>query len=116
RPRRAAAVTRRRLRRVRGLAGDRRARARARRAARQAARQADELGRPAREGTRTRLGPMTAAQELWGAETRKAVDNFPVSGEPIPVDVARWLGRIKAAPPRVTAELGPLDADKAERV
>jgi fumarate hydratase class II len=54
--------------------------------------------------------------ELWGAETRKAVDNFPVSGEPIPVPVARWLGRIKAAAARVNAELGLLDPDKAERI
>ena len=55
-------------------------------------------------------------QELWGAETRKAVENFPVSGEPIPVPVARWLGRIKAAAARVNTELGLLDADKAERI
>jgi fumarate hydratase class II len=55
-------------------------------------------------------------EELWGAETRKAVENFPVSGEPIPAPVARWLGRIKAAAARVNAELGLLDADKAERI
>jgi fumarate hydratase, class II len=55
-------------------------------------------------------------QELWGAETRKAVENFPVSGRPIPASVARWLGRIKAAAARVNAELGLLDADKAERI
>jgi fumarate hydratase class II len=55
-------------------------------------------------------------QELWGGETRKAVANFPVSGEPIPAPVARWLGRIKAAAARVHAELGLLDADKAERI
>jgi fumarate hydratase class II len=54
--------------------------------------------------------------ELWGTETRKAVSNFPVSGEPIPVHVARWLGRIKGAAARVNAELGLLDADKAERI
>ena len=52
----------------------------------------------------------------WGGETRKAVANFPVSGEPIPVPVARWLGRIKAAAARVNAELGLLDAEKAERI
>ena len=57
-----------------------------------------------------------AQQELWGAETRKAVENFPVSGEPIPAPVAQWLGRIKAAAARVNAELGLLDADKAERI
>ncbi len=54
--------------------------------------------------------------ELWGGETTKAVVNFPVSGEPIPPPVARWLGRIKAAAARVNAELGLLDADKAERI
>jgi len=58
----------------------------------------------------------TAREELWGGETRKAVANFPVSGEPIPTAVARSLGRIKAAAARVNAELGLLDADKADRV
>src|SRR5690242_1296341 len=55
-------------------------------------------------------------QELWGDETTKAVANFPVSGEPIPSPVARWLGRIKGAAARANAELGLLDADKAERI
>jgi fumarate hydratase class II len=54
--------------------------------------------------------------ELWGVETQKAIENFPVSGDPIPTAVARWLGRIKAAAARVNAELGLLDADKAERI
>ncbi len=58
----------------------------------------------------------TAPKELWGGETMKAVENFPVSGEPIPVSVARWLGRIKAAAARVNAELGLLDPEKAERI
>jgi fumarate hydratase, class II len=71
------------------------------------------------EGGVARLGPMSKAaerEELWGVETSKAVENFPVSGEPIPVSVARWLGRIKAAAARANAELGLLDADKAERI
>ena len=58
----------------------------------------------------------TTRQELWGSETKKAVENFPVSGQPIPPPVARWLGRIKAAAARVNAELGLLDGDKAERI
>jgi fumarate hydratase class II len=58
----------------------------------------------------------TERKELWGGETRKAVDNFPVSGEPIPAPVARWLGRIKAAAARVNGELGLLDAEKAQRI
>jgi fumarate hydratase class II len=55
-------------------------------------------------------------QELWGGETRKAIENFPVSGERIPVPVARWLGRIKAAAARVNAELGLLEQEKADRI
>jgi fumarate hydratase class II len=55
-------------------------------------------------------------RELWGNETSKAVANFPVSGQPIPPAVARWLGRIKAAAARVNAELGLLDEDKAQRI
>jgi fumarate hydratase class II len=58
----------------------------------------------------------TAPQELWGGETAKAVANFPVSGEPMPTPVVRWLGRIKAAAARVNAELGLLDPDLAERI
>jgi fumarate hydratase class II len=54
--------------------------------------------------------------ELWGAETRKAVANFPVSGERIPVSVVRWLGRIKGGAARANAELGLLDGELAQRI
>nr|MBA2630362.1 class II fumarate hydratase [Thermoleophilaceae bacterium] len=59
---------------------------------------------------------MAVQHELWGPETSKAVDNFPVSGERVPVPVVRWLGRVKAEAARVNAELGLLDADVAERI
>ena len=59
---------------------------------------------------------MAVSQELWGPETSKAVENFPVSGERVPVPVVRWLGRIKAAAARVNAELGLLDDDLADRI
>ena len=55
-------------------------------------------------------------EQLWGGETTKAVDNFPVSGEHVPVPVIRWLGRIKGAAARVNAELGLLDEEKAARI
>jgi fumarate hydratase, class II len=55
-------------------------------------------------------------EHLWGGETDKAVENFQVSGEPIPAAVAHWLGRIKAAAARANADLGLLDADKAQRI
>jgi fumarate hydratase class II len=54
--------------------------------------------------------------QLWGGETTKAVANFPVSGEPIPVPVIRWLAAIKGAAARVNCELGLLDADLAGRI
>ena len=54
--------------------------------------------------------------ELWGGETRKAVENFPVSGERVPIPVVRWLGRIKGAAARVNADLGLLDPALAERI
>ena len=62
------------------------------------------------------MAETTDVDRLWGGETEKAVANFPVSGEPIPFSVARWLGRIKAAAARVNAELGLLDADLADRI
>jgi len=62
------------------------------------------------------MGEAAQKQQLWGSETEKAVANFPVSGESIPLPVARWLGRIKAAGARVNAELGLLDTEKAARI
>ena len=55
-------------------------------------------------------------EPLWGGETSKAVENFPVSGERVPVPVVRWLGRLKAAAARTNAELGLLDRDLADRI
>src|ERR1700755_2918412 len=63
--------------------------------------------------------PMSAQEtptELWGGETTKAVANFPVSGERVPLPVVRWLGRIKGTAARVNAELGLLDAELAEKI
>jgi fumarate hydratase class II len=59
---------------------------------------------------------MGSETTLWGGETEKAIGNFPVSGEPIPASVARWLGRIKAASARANADLGLLDAEMASRI
>jgi fumarate hydratase, class II len=57
-----------------------------------------------------------AKKKLYGGETAKAVANFPISGEPVPVAVVRWLGRIKGAAARVNGELGLLDAKLAKRI
>jgi fumarate hydratase class II len=59
---------------------------------------------------------VATTEQLWGGETTKAVDNFPISGERVPVSVVRWLGRIKGAAARVNSELGLLDGDIASRI
>src|SRR3954469_14511476 len=53
-------------------------------------------------------------KQLWGGETSKAVDNFPVSGERVPAAVVHWLGRIKGAAARTNAELGLLGGELGE--
>src|SRR5918995_2025466 len=65
---------------------------------------------------RNKLVRLVVMKELWGGETAKAVENFPVSGNPIPHSVIRALGRLKAAAARANAELELLDADTAERI
>src|SRR3954470_12885442 len=62
------------------------------------------------------MATQETTEQLWGGETTKAVGNFPVSGERVPVSVVRWLGRIKGAAARANAELGKLDGDLAERI
>src|SRR5512134_22362 len=59
---------------------------------------------------------MAARTELWGGETAKAVENFRISGQPIPAPVIHWLGRLKAAAARANGELGKLDSELAERI
>jgi fumarate hydratase, class II len=54
--------------------------------------------------------------QLWQGETDKAIANFPISGERMPAEVVRMLARIKAEAARVNANLGLLDADRAERI
>src|SRR3954467_6443490 len=58
----------------------------------------------------------TPTEQLWGGETTKAVANFPVSGERVPLPVVRWLGRIKGTAARVNADLGLLDGELAEKI
>jgi fumarate hydratase class II len=57
-----------------------------------------------------------AKKRLYGGETAKAVDNFPVSGETVPSSVVHWLGAIKGAAARVNGELGLLDPKLAKRI
>jgi fumarate hydratase class II len=55
-------------------------------------------------------------KQLWGGETTKAVENFPISGERVPVSVVRWLARVKGAAALVNGELGLLDKRRAASI
>jgi fumarate hydratase class II len=59
---------------------------------------------------------LVPANALWGAQTQRAVENFPVSGERIGRDMIGALGCIKGTAARVNAELGVLDADMADAI
>jgi fumarate hydratase class II len=52
----------------------------------------------------------------WGAATQRAVENFPVSGQPIDLELIHALGRIKAAAANANAALGVLDAETAAAI
>ena len=56
------------------------------------------------------------ADALWGAQTARAIDNFPISGQPVPAPVVHALALIKAAAAEVNADLGVLDRDRASAV
>jgi len=56
------------------------------------------------------------AEALWGAQTQRAVDNFPISGRPMPRGFIRALGLIKAAAASVNADLGLLPAASAQAI
>ena len=50
---------------------------------------------------------------LWGAQTQRAVDNFPISGIPMPRHFIEGLGLVKWAAAGANAELGLLTSDRA---
>jgi len=52
----------------------------------------------------------------WRAQTQRAVENFPISGQRLDRAQIAALARIKAAAARVNAELGVLDATMAEAI
>jgi fumarate hydratase, class II len=56
------------------------------------------------------------ADALWGAQTQRAVDNFPISGLRLPRAFIRALALIKQAAATANAKLGLLDADIAAAI
>jgi fumarate hydratase class II len=66
--------------------------------------------------TAAQKGEPMPDKQLWGGETVKAVENFPISGETVPVSVVHWLARIKGAGAAVNGELGLLPKRTATRI
>jgi len=77
-------------------------------------------GKDAAEGFRVEHDSMgevrVPAHARWGAQTQRAVENFPISGQPIERAHIRALARIKAAAAKANAELGVLEPDMAEAI
>jgi len=53
------------------------------------------------------------AAALYGAQTQRAVENFPISGQPLPPEFIHALGFVKMSAAAVNQELGLLDARRA---
>lgn len=63
------------------------------------------------------MGEMEVPGEaLYGAQTRRAELNFPVSGRPMPSSFIHALGRVKRAAAKVNVELGKLDKPLADLI
>src|SRR5690606_13461209 len=53
---------------------------------------------------------------LFGATTQRAVENFPISGEPLPRELIQAMGLIKQAAARINRDLGALDPETAAAI
>jgi fumarate hydratase class II len=63
------------------------------------------------------LGAVSVPESaLFGAQTQRAVENFPISGLRMPTRFLRALGRIKAVAAEVNGSLGELDASRAAAI
>jgi fumarate hydratase class II len=56
------------------------------------------------------------AQAYYGAQTQRAVENFPISGQPLPPRLIHALGQVKIAAARANKDLGYLKPDIAEAI
>ncbi|MBM4067708.1 MAG: class II fumarate hydratase [Planctomycetes bacterium] len=56
------------------------------------------------------------ARAYYSAQTQRAVENFPISGQPLPSRLIRALGQVKAAAALANRDLGKLKPEIAERI
>ena len=66
---------------------------------------------------RDSLGEMEIPSDaLWGAQTQRAVENFPISGEPMDGRFVRALAVVKKAAARANRDLGRIDDETADAI
>jgi fumarate hydratase class II len=56
------------------------------------------------------------ARAYYGAQTQRAIENFPISGQPLPKSLIRALGLVKAAAAIANRDLGKLKPELAEPI
>jgi fumarate hydratase, class II len=73
-----------------------------------------------RQETRTEHDSMgdveVPADALWRAQTQRAVQNFPISGRPLPSALIHALARIKGAAARANADLGVITVEQRDAI
>ena len=52
----------------------------------------------------------------WGAQTQRSVENFPIGGQRMPIEIVHALARIKRAAAEVNAEMGLVDKKIAQAI
>lgn len=72
------------------------------------------------EGTRIEIDSLgeieVAVSALYGAQTQRAIDNFPISGQPMPQAFIKALLQVKKAAAKANVELELLDKNKGEAI
>src|SRR5882672_12222774 len=66
---------------------------------------------------RDSLGPLEVPGDAYyGVQTARAIQNFPISGERLHIEMVRAVARIKVAAARANMEVGALDRKKGDAI
>jgi len=77
----------------------------------------DVKTKPSTRTERDSLGALEVpAEAYYGVQTARAVQNFPISGERLHIEMVRAVARIKIAAARANMEVGGLDKKKGEAI
>jgi fumarate hydratase class II len=60
------------------------------------------------------IGPVEVpADKYWGAQTQRSIQNFPIGGQQMPIEIIHAFGVLKKAAAKTNEEAGILDAEKS---